>query len=152
MRDFNILWETSETITSNPNLHSMHNFNQTISDLQLQELPLIGCNYTWSNKRPQPSFSKLDRIFLSNHWTTLTTHLQYLSEIQTTTSDHTLLSLMIKRINNLISRSFHFEKHWLVSEEAWKVFHWTWHSIPLMIKIANNFVQKTDQVCKQMIY
>jgi hypothetical protein len=69
MGDFNILREGNDTTSINPNLHSMIDFNLLILDLQLQELPLIGRTYTCSNKRPQPSFSKLDRVFLSQHRT-----------------------------------------------------------------------------------
>jgi Reverse transcriptase (RNA-dependent DNA polymerase) len=118
MGDFNILRDPRETTSQNPNLHSMLDLNLLISNLQLQELPLTSRTYTWSNKMPQPSFSKLDRILLSEHWADLSSHIPYLSDLPTTTSDHTPLTLNFKRTDNLTSRSFRFERYWLLSEEA----------------------------------
>jgi hypothetical protein len=65
--DFNIIRELSDTVAVNPNTHSMLAFNTLIADLELQKLTLFGRQYTWSNKRLTPSFSKLDRILLSKH-------------------------------------------------------------------------------------
>jgi hypothetical protein len=89
----------------------MIEFNQLVLDLQLQELPLIGRMFTWSNKRPQPSFSKLDKAFLSDHWADLSSHTPYLLDLPTTTSDHAPLGLHFKRIDNLTNRTFQFERY-----------------------------------------
>jgi endonuclease/exonuclease/phosphatase family metal-dependent hydrolase len=94
--DFNIIRDVNDTTSANPNLHSIIDFNLLITDLQLQDLPLNGRIYTWSNKRPQPS-SKLDRIFLSQHWDNLASHNPYLFDLPTTTSDHAPLGLKLKK-------------------------------------------------------
>jgi len=31
-------------------------------------LPMCGRQFTWSNKRSDPSFAKLDRFFISTEW------------------------------------------------------------------------------------
>jgi hypothetical protein len=63
--DFNIIRDLSDTTATNPNTHSMLAFNTFIADLELQKLTLFSRQYMWSNKRPTPSFSRLDRMLLS---------------------------------------------------------------------------------------
>lgn len=46
-------------------------FNDLVRDLGLMDVELSNRSYTWSSKRPQPVFSRLDRIFLSPHWATV---------------------------------------------------------------------------------
>jgi exonuclease III len=46
MGDFNILRAATNTTLANPNMHLMNDFNILISDLQLQEIPLMGRAYT----------------------------------------------------------------------------------------------------------
>jgi exonuclease III len=58
--DFNLLRDTSESTSYNPNIHRMIEFNDMIDDLDLNEIQLFDRSFTWSNKRPNPSFSKLD--------------------------------------------------------------------------------------------
>lgn len=47
----------------------MSAFNSLINDLALQDIQLENRNYTWSSKRPNPSFFKLDRILVTTDWT-----------------------------------------------------------------------------------
>jgi hypothetical protein len=150
LRDFNILRGTNEITLTNPNLHSMIDFNKLIFDLQIQKLLLIGRTYIWSNKRPKPSFTKLDRVFLSSHWATLSSHAPYLSDPPTTSSNHAPLSLRFKLVDNLWSRSFQFEKHRLLSAEARDIIYQAWHSITLTPNIDNIILYKFQQVHTQM--
>jgi endonuclease/exonuclease/phosphatase family metal-dependent hydrolase len=46
----------------------MMSFNLVISQLGLQEIPLKGQAYTWSNMRRQPLLEKLDWCFVSQAW------------------------------------------------------------------------------------
>jgi hypothetical protein len=118
--DFNILRDNEDTTLSNSNLHCMIDFNQLISDLQLQEFPLISRNYTWSNKMQQPSFFKLDMVLLSAHWAALTSHTSFLLDLPATTFDFVPLSLRFKRIDNSLSRSYHFERYFIIIEGRWR--------------------------------
>lgn len=43
-------------------------FNNFIRDAGLIEIQLQNCAFTWSNKRPNPSLSKLDRALISSDW------------------------------------------------------------------------------------
>jgi hypothetical protein len=58
--DFNLLRDTSESTSYNPNIHRMIEFNDMIDDLDLNEIQLFDRSFTWSNKHPNSSFSKLD--------------------------------------------------------------------------------------------
>lgn len=46
----------------------MNLFNDLIRDMQVIDIPLKNRMFTWSSKRPEPVFSKLDRIFVSTEW------------------------------------------------------------------------------------
>jgi hypothetical protein len=150
MEDFNILRDVNDTTSANPNFHFMVDFNQLITDLQLQDLPLNGRAYTWSNKRPQPSFSKLDWVLLPQHWANLSNHKPYLSDLPTTTSDHAPLSLRFKRIDCITTRAFRFGKHWLRLTEARDIVHASWHSIPVTSNIAKDLIRKFAKVCRAL--
>jgi hypothetical protein len=43
-------------------------FNEIIDSLDLRELGLSSCQYTWANRRQTPTFEKLDRILVSVEW------------------------------------------------------------------------------------
>jgi len=49
---FNLLRSNQDTTSSNLNTGHTLEFNQVIENLLLQEISLIGRNYTWSSKRP----------------------------------------------------------------------------------------------------
>jgi hypothetical protein len=119
--NFNIIRELSDTTATNPNTHSMLAFNTLIADLDLHEPTLFSRHYTWSNKRPSPSFSK--------HWEALTSHIPHLCDLPAPTSDHSPLFLQFKCIDNLPYRSFCFERFWLRFSEARDIVHEAWHSV-----------------------
>jgi hypothetical protein len=48
----------------------MLDFNNTISQLDLQETPLKGQAFTWSNMQHHPLLEKLDWCFVSQAWST----------------------------------------------------------------------------------
>jgi hypothetical protein len=47
----------------------MMNFSSAIQALVLEEIPLKGRNFTWSNMQDDPLLEKLDWIFTSANWT-----------------------------------------------------------------------------------
>jgi hypothetical protein len=49
-------------------MHDIMIFNEVISNLALQEIPLKGRNYTWSNRHHCPLLEQLDWCFTSANW------------------------------------------------------------------------------------
>lgn len=90
--DFNLRRVVEDTTANIRNYKAMLDFNAFIGEAGLVEAPLQGRAYTWSNRRPNPTFSKLDRIFLSYHWNNLGASFD-LKDLPTTASDHTPLFL-----------------------------------------------------------
>jgi hypothetical protein len=144
--DFNIIRDPGDSNSTNPNLHYMLPFNDLINDLDLHEIQLFGRQFSWSNKRPIPSLSKLDRTFLSNHWAALNTHIPFLSDLPTPTSDHVPLTLRFKDITNQRHRTFFFERHWLQFTEAQQIVHSEWHSVAVTNNPANDLLLKFKRV------
>lgn len=79
-------------------------FNQCIDELSIIEVSLRGRSYTYSNNLPNPTFSKLDGVFISNQWGMQagTPLIHSLIDIPTVVSDHAHLRLSIKK--NIIKR------------------------------------------------
>jgi hypothetical protein len=55
-----------ETIGSSRPEAQLDGFNDIIDELRLNEVPLQGQKFPYSNGRPQPTLSRLDRAFLSD--------------------------------------------------------------------------------------
>lgn len=96
--DFNLhRWLTDRSATM-ANFNLMELFNQFISEVGIMEVPLRNRKYTWSSKRPDPVFSKLDRVFTSNEWV-LGYPILLLEVREMVVSDHTPLLLTCKGIH-----------------------------------------------------
>src|SRR4051812_47188298 len=65
----------------------MLQFNETISNLALVEIPLKDRAFTWSNLRDSPLLEKLDWVFTSEHWTTTFPN-KTVRTLEKTTSDN----------------------------------------------------------------
>lgn len=69
--DFNLILIRRPEDRNKPggNFQEMLAFNDdAISSLRLEELPLRGCKYTWTNKQTNPLLERLDWLFTSNAW------------------------------------------------------------------------------------
>lgn len=88
----------------------MTQFNDLINDLALLEVPLKNRSFTWSSKRPSPSFSKLDRVFASGEWSDHFPHLT-LSALEVIVSDHAPLLLNCKQLQQ-VRKPLRMEKFW----------------------------------------
>jgi hypothetical protein len=66
--DYNILRNPSEKNNSNYSTRWPFLFNAVIDGLNLKELEMSGCNFTWANNLAQPTFVKLDRIIITTEW------------------------------------------------------------------------------------
>jgi hypothetical protein len=69
-------------------------FNEIISDLGLQEIPLKGRSFTWSNMQQNPLLEQLDWCFTSVNWTSDYPNTLMLP-LSRTTSDHTPCKIQI---------------------------------------------------------
>lgn len=112
MGDFNIHRSQQDTTGGPINFGIVSEFNNTIHELDLLDVPLIGRKFTWSNKRPTPTFSRLDRIFISPHWNSMGASYE-LQDAPSTASDHTPLLLNVRPHFNNRRGSFKFENYWL---------------------------------------
>lgn len=91
-------------------------FNSLISDLALQDIQLENRTYTWSNKRPSPSFSKLDRIMVTTEWTTSYPIIK-MRAMDMLVSDHVPLILTCAKLQTKKS-PLRIESFWLQYREA----------------------------------
>lgn len=73
-------------------------FNDLIRDMQVIDIPLKNRLFTWSSKRPEPVFSKLDRIFVSTEWSQMFPSIT-LTALDMVVSDHVPLLMTCKQTN-----------------------------------------------------
>jgi hypothetical protein len=105
-------------------MQEMFRFNEVISYLGLQELPLQGHKFTWSNKHTSPLLERLDWFFASISWI-----ISYLGSVVSTlswdTSDHHPCLVSMK-MDILKSSVFRFENYWLRHEKFLPVMQHGW--------------------------
>ena len=89
----------------------MDSFNDFITRAGLIDVQLKNRSYTWSSKRPMPSFSKLDRVLISPDWTT-TYPVISLQALEMVVSDHVPLLLSCRKAATE-PRRLKFEVFWL---------------------------------------
>jgi hypothetical protein len=124
MGDFNLIRSQANRNRPSGNVNNMMLFNSPIQLHDLEEIPLKGRAFTWSNMQDTPLLEKLDWIFTSSAWTS-----QYpntsASPMARLGSDHIPI---IIQISTKIPKSniFRFEKYWLqfdgfkeIVEENW---------------------------------
>lgn len=128
MGDFNLLRSELDTTSQVTNIGTMQDFNNFIDEAGLFETPLQGRTFTWSNKRPRPTFSKLDRVLLSGHWNTFGASVT-LGDLPTTASDHAPLSLRLKPHVDRGKKQFKFENFWLKYDGIQEVVQSAWNSV-----------------------
>lgn len=88
------------------------------------DVPLQNRLYTWSSKRSEPSFSRLDRIFITLHFITKFPDIS-LKALEMIVSDHSPLLLFCK---NLVPRQKQrrIEMFWLSNAEARAIISKVW--------------------------
>jgi hypothetical protein len=101
-------------------------FNACIESLNLGELVLLGCKFTWANSAPVPTFKKLDRVLVSTDWEQKFP-LSSVEALIRELSDHTPLLLDMgnasHRGNNC---NFKFELSWLTREDFHETIAKVW--------------------------
>lgn len=69
--DFNQVRWLIDRSAANRSFALMELYNDFIQEAELMDVPLRNRSFTWSNKRPHPVFSKLDRVFATQEWSWL---------------------------------------------------------------------------------
>ena len=120
-------------------------FNSLISDLALQDIQLENRTYTWSSKRPNPSFSKLDRIMVTTEWTTSYPVIK-MRAMDMLVSDHVPLILTCAKLQTKKS-PMRIESFWLKYREANELVLRMWSNTTQgSANIAQVFENKTKAV------
>lgn len=105
----------------------MDSFNELIRDAGLIDVQLKNRKYTWSSKRPEPTFSKLDRVLTTVEWT-LSYPIITLEALELVVSDHVPLVLFCR--NEATARRRHkIENFWLKYEAPKLMVQTLWGSI-----------------------
>jgi hypothetical protein len=122
--DFNFYRSLENRNRDGGNMQDIITFNEVLSNLGLQEIPLNGRNFTWNNMQQEPLLEQLDWCFTSVNWITDFPNTLMLPLVKTTL-DHVPCVIQIGT-NIPKARIFRFETHWVdqlgfleVVEAAW---------------------------------
>lgn len=66
--DFNLVRWLTDRSAARSSFHLMELFNDFVSESGLADNSLKNRKFTWTSRRPMPTFSKLDRVFTSTEW------------------------------------------------------------------------------------
>lgn len=122
----------------------MNLFNNLIRDQGWIDVQLKNRSFTWTNKRPSPTLSKIDQIFISSEWQSMfpLISLQALSMV---VSDHVPL-LLTFRHHHTKPRTRRLENYWFQYSEAHQIIQTIWEQPSGEIA---DFQQKIDSLhCK----
>lgn len=122
--DFNVVRWLIDRSGGTHSFPLMNQFNDLLSFLQVQEISLQNRQFTWSSKRPNPSFSKLDRAFVSTDLS-LQFPLICLVALEMSASDHAPL-LLTCRHNQTTPKEFRLEKGWFRYHKMKEIVDNTW--------------------------
>lgn len=108
--DFNLILEEEDKNNGRINRWNLARFRETVTSLELMDIPLHGRRYTWSNERNNPTLVRLDRVLASMDWEDRF-HNCHLQALGSDASDH--CPLLLRTNLSLYSKPrFHFEIFW----------------------------------------
>lgn len=102
----------------------MSAFNDLIWHLGVIDVNLENRRYTWISKRPVPSFSKLDRVFISDQWPRSLPNI-HLRAMELIVSNHVPLILSCAGMATR-PKGFKFENFWTGYEQVWAMVAHIW--------------------------
>ncbi|KAL5647183.1 hypothetical protein ACJX0J_041538, partial [Zea mays] len=126
--DFNLILREEEKNNNNLDRAMMGRFRRWANDLALNEIPLVGRKYTWSNGHSNPTLVKLDRVFCTTDWEEQFPD-SLLQSSATDDSDHCPLLLGFHYFSRGKGR-FHFQAFWPKMEGFIDVVAHSWASVP----------------------
>lgn len=112
------------------------------------EVPLANRDYTWTSKRPLPTFSRLDRLFLSPDLATRFS-IMTLQALEMIVSDHVPLLLSCKKMQSS-KMAYKVETFWLKYKEAADIISKTWFSTNSDNDLVQGFQEKTEQMHEKL--
>ncbi|KAL4184365.1 hypothetical protein AMTRI_Chr10g225250 [Amborella trichopoda] len=143
--DFNVVHWSHERNSSTSVSPDMRNFSEFISRNELIDIPLQGCQYTWSNHDTYPSLSKLDRFLISINWEEQFP-ISLSMALPKFTSDHCPILLDTNAISRG-PRPFRFELHWLQEKGLLAPIQTWWNSFNSQVTGRSGFIlQKKIQL------
>jgi exonuclease III len=109
--DFNLIRSPENRNREGGDVNNMLLFNRIISQHDLEEIPLKGRAFTWSNMQDTPLLEKLDWIFTSAIWTSTFPNTMA-SPLAKLSSDHVPIKI---QISTSVPKSnlFRFEEFWM---------------------------------------
>ncbi|GER31326.1 DNAse I-like superfamily protein [Striga asiatica] len=96
---------------------SFMGFNSFINNMAMNELPMLGYQFTWCNLRSEEGLveKKLDKAFASMEWTQTFPNATVSNRVRSS-SDHSLLLLNMGQQQHKRTTRFHFDKRWIGME------------------------------------
>lgn len=122
--DFNLVRWMIDRSSNRVNFRLMTLFNDFIRDAALIDVPLQNRRYTWASNRPQPSHSRIDRIFVDPTLSQLFTMVS-LKALPNVVSDHAPLLLSCSN-EATPRRKFKMELFWMTNPEASEIIRSSW--------------------------
>jgi hypothetical protein len=108
--DFNQIYRDREKNKQTSNWHRINRFRDILHLCDLIEVPLQNRRFTWSNKRANPTLSKLDYVFGNAEWDpSFDGH--NLNALSSSLSDHCPLLWVHSNVPSR-PRAFKFENFW----------------------------------------
>src|ERR1041385_638698 len=146
MGDFNYIRYPHNRSRGQGDTQHMLQFNESISNLALVEIPLKDRAFTWSNMQDAPLLEKLDWVFTSEHWTASfpNTSVRTLAK---RTSDHAPFCISIGTTIPK-ARIFRFENFWLKHKDFKQVVSDIWNQPTQEPNSAKNITAKFKRLRK----
>jgi exonuclease III len=131
--DFNLVRSAADKNNGQVNTALCNAFNETIQELNINEIDLSDRLYTWTNKQPNPILARLDRVF-TNAATDSAFPLINLSSLPRPTSDHTPLLTLSTDLPK--AGFFRFENYWLHHQSFLPTVLSAWRQAPVKADAA----------------
>ncbi|KAG2639909.1 hypothetical protein PVAP13_2KG050716 [Panicum virgatum] len=139
--DFNFYRSLTDRNRPGGDINDVFIFNELISHLGLQEIPLKDRKYTWSNMQQEPLLEQIGWYFTSTNWIS-----QYpntlLLPLSKPTSDHIPCTV---QIDTMIPKAnvFRFENFWVDQPDFMNLVKSTWDS---EIRATNSVTKLTAKL------
>jgi hypothetical protein len=124
--DFNFYRSLEDRNREGGNMQDIIIFNEVISNLGLQEIPLKGRNFTWSNMQQNPLLEQIDWCFTSTNWISDYPN-TLLIPLSRPTSDHTPCMVQIQT-SIPKTQIFRFENFWIDQPDFLNVVQAAWNT------------------------
>jgi hypothetical protein len=124
--DFNIIRNSSEKNNDRFEERWSFMFNVVIDSLDLREIEMSGCKFTWANSRRVPTYERLDRVLVSMDWEQ-NFPLATVEALNREIFDHTPLLLSLgEKAKSKKQLPFKFELSWLLKDGFFEVVTEVW--------------------------